>query len=121
MLAGGGGALDAVCAAVVALEDAPQFNAGRGSVLTRGGRHELEASVMTDDGRCGAAALLERVKNPVLLARAVMERTEHVLLAGAAAEALAAEAGLARVDCNAWFTTDARRAQWEEWGSKLAA
>ncbi|GBF97695.1 hypothetical protein Rsub_09753 [Raphidocelis subcapitata] len=114
VLEAGGSALDAVTAAVVALEEDPRFNAGRGSVLTLKGLHELEASVMTSDQRCGAAALLTNVRNPVLAARAVMERTPHILLAGPAAEALAAEAGLERVADNAWFTTEARRAQWEQ-------
>lgn len=113
VLEGGGSALDAVAAAVVALEDDPRFNAGRGSVLTLKGRHELEASVMTSDRRCGAAALLTDVRNPVLLARAVMERTPHVFLGGPEAEAFAARCGLERAPSNDWFTTPARRAQWE--------
>ena len=61
---------------------APGNLAGRGSVLTASGRHELEASVMCCDGRCGAATLLEDTQHPVQLARAIMEHTPHILLAG---------------------------------------
>ena len=80
VLAAGGSALDAVCASVVVLEDDPQFNAGRGAALTAAGRAELDASVMTGSGLAGAVAVSKYARNPVLLARAVMEHTEHVLL-----------------------------------------
>ncbi|AUH52575.1 beta-aspartyl-peptidase [Chromobacterium sp. ATCC 53434] len=95
VLRGGGAALDAVCAAVCALEDDPLFNAGRGSVFNLDGRQEMEAAVM-DGGRqdAGSVAGLSRVKNPVLLARAVMERSPHVTLGYAAAEDFAARLGL---------------------------
>jgi isoaspartyl peptidase/L-asparaginase-like protein (Ntn-hydrolase superfamily) len=141
----------------------PSLPPGRGSVLTLKGRHELEASVMTDDGRCGAAALLTKgargaralcvltsvrrysveyapqqalppppapspalhtctlshppraVRNPVLLARSVMETTPHIFLAGPSAEEFAAERGLELVEENGWFTTEQRRRQWEEY------
>jgi len=86
VLRNGGASLDAVCAAVAALEDDPLFNAGRGAALNAAGGAELDASVM--DGAtlgAGAVAAIRRVKNPVLLARAVMEHTPHVLLTGAAA------------------------------------
>src|SRR5262249_19859621 len=85
-----GGALDAVEAVVVALEDDPLFNAGRGAVFTADGRHELDAAIM--DGRsraAGAVAGVRRVRNPVRLARLVMERSPHVLLIGEGAEAFA--------------------------------
>jgi beta-aspartyl-peptidase (threonine type) len=82
VLAAGGGALDAVCASVTVLEDDPLFNAGRGAALTATGSAELDASVMTGSGRAGAVAASRHAKNPVLLARAVMERTEHVLITG---------------------------------------
>jgi len=114
VLARGGSALDAVVAAVAALEDAPQFNAGRGAVFTADGTHELDASVM--DGRtlrAGAVAGVTDVRNPVLAARAVMTRTPHVLMAGPAAERLAAEAGLAPVGAE-YFATELRRAQLAE-------
>src|ERR1700760_2763214 len=80
VLAAGGDALDAVCASVVALEDDPLFNAGRGAALTATGRAELDASVMTGAGRAGAVAASRYARNPVWLARAVMERTDHVLI-----------------------------------------
>jgi beta-aspartyl-peptidase (threonine type) len=109
----GGPALDAVQEAVVALEEDPAFNAGRGAVLNAAGEHELDAAIM--DGRtlgAGAVAAVQRVRNPVRLARAVMERTDHVLLIGAGAEALAADAGLEMVDAG-WFTTPERVASLE--------
>ena len=82
-LAAGGSALDAAVAAVVELEDTALFNAGTGAVLNRDGDAELDACVMTGhDLRCGAVAALRRVRNPVLVARSVMERTAHVMLAG---------------------------------------
>jgi len=98
-LAAGGSALDAVCAAVVVLEDDPLFNAGTGSVLNRDGAAEMDAAVMLGEGlRCGGVAAIRRVKNPVLVARAVMEQTRHVLLAGAGALAFARRAGFADYD-----------------------
>jgi beta-aspartyl-peptidase (threonine type) len=80
VLAAGGGALDAVCASVEVLENDPQFNAGRGAALTATGHAELDASVMTGSGRAGAVAASKYARNPVRLARTVMEQTEHVLL-----------------------------------------
>ena len=80
VLAAGGGALDAVCASVEILENDPQFNAGRGAALTATGQAELDASVMTGSGRAGAVAASKYARNPVRLARTVMEQTEHVLL-----------------------------------------
>lgn len=95
ILRSGGAAIDAVEATVVWLEDCPLFNAGRGSAFTREGRIEMEASIMDGaSGRAGAAMLLRRVRNPVRLARAVMEHTPHVALAGEAAEAFAEVRGL---------------------------
>jgi beta-aspartyl-peptidase (threonine type) len=99
VLADGGSALDAVCAAVVALEDDPLFNAGTGSVLNRDGAVEMDASVMTGESlRCGGVAAITRVKNPVLVAQRVMEATPHVLLAGAGATAFARAQGFADHD-----------------------
>src|ERR1700688_1199367 len=80
VLASGGSALDAVCASVEVLENDPLFNAGRGAALTETGQAELDASVMTGAGRAGAVAASKHARNPVLLARAVMERTDHVLI-----------------------------------------
>lgn len=76
----GGAALDAVCAAVVELEDNPLFNAGHGAALTASGTAELDAAVMTGSGTAGAVATCTFARNPVLAARSVMERTPHVLL-----------------------------------------
>jgi beta-aspartyl-peptidase (threonine type) len=109
----GGSALDAVEAAVRALEDDPLFNAGTGATLTAAGDVELDASIMDGETlRCGAVAVVKDVKNPVSLARAVMERTEHVLLAGPGASAFAREVGLPPHD-NALLVTPRQRARWE--------
>jgi beta-aspartyl-peptidase (threonine type) len=80
VLAGGGAALDAVCATVEALEDDPLFNAGRGAALTAAGTAELDACVMTGDGRAGAVTALRCARNPVHAARKVMEESRAVLL-----------------------------------------
>lgn len=110
VLQAGGSSLDAVTAAVMALEDDPLFNAGRGSVYTAEGKHELDASIM--DGaslRAGAVAAVSRIKNPVLAARAVMEHSPHVLLAGRGAEQFARRHGLKFMPA-AYFHTAARLA-----------
>jgi L-asparaginase / beta-aspartyl-peptidase len=99
------GALDAVEAAVRVLEEDRCFNAGRGSVLTATGRVELDAAIM--DGRtlaAGAVACVRTVRNPVRLARAVLEHSPHVLLAGDGAEAFAREQGFAPVDAGYFWT-----------------
>jgi L-asparaginase / beta-aspartyl-peptidase len=109
-LAAGGSGLDAVVAATNILEDSPLFNAGRGAVFTAEGRNELDASIM--DGatlRAGAVAGVTRVKNPITLARRVMEASPHVMLSGAGAEEFAELQGLELVDPS-WFHTDRR---WE--------
>ena len=96
ILAKGGPALDAVEAAVIVLEDDPLFDAGLGSHLNRDGRAELDAIVM--DGatlNAGAVACVERIRNPIRLARKVLESSEHILLAGAGAEQFALEHGIA--------------------------
>lgn len=114
VLAIGGAALDAVETAVRVLEDDPHFNAGRGAALTREGTAELDAAVM--DGRTRAAGAVARVsytRSPVALARAVMERSRHVFLAGVGADAFSREQGLEQVE-NVWFVTDARRANLAE-------
>ena len=91
----GGKALDAVEAVVSALEDEPLFNAGRGSVYTHEGGHEMDAAIMCGATRmAGAVTCVRNVRNPIRLARAVMERTEHCLLSGAGAETFAREAGI---------------------------
>lgn len=111
LLASGGSALDAVSLAVDMLEDCPLFNAGHGSVFTHDETHELDAAVM--DGatlRAGAVACVSRVRRPLRAARAVMERSDHVLLVGAGAEAFAEGLGLEMVSPD-YFSTEARRAQ----------
>jgi beta-aspartyl-peptidase (threonine type) len=107
-LAAGRPALDAVTAAIRVLEDAPMFNAGRGAVFTHDGRNELDTSIMDGaTGRAGAAAGLRRVRNPIELARAVMERSRHVMMIGEGAEQFAAEQGLALVEPE-YFRTERR-------------
>jgi beta-aspartyl-peptidase (threonine type) len=115
VLARGGAALDAVEAAVRALEDCPRFNAGHGAVFDADGRHELDASLMEGHTRrAGAVAGVTTVRNPVSLARAVMAHSPHVLLVGAGAEAFAdTRAEIARVP-NAWFDTVHRRRELEQ-------
>ncbi|MEO6041109.1 MAG: isoaspartyl peptidase/L-asparaginase, partial [Croceibacterium sp.] len=108
VLAAGGRALDAVEAAVVVLEDDPSFNAGRGAVFSYNGVNELDASVMDGASRgAGAVTALRHVKNPVRLARAVMEHSPHVFLGGSGAEEFAREQGLELVDAD-WFATPER-------------
>ncbi|MEA2471223.1 MAG: L-asparaginase / beta-aspartyl-peptidase [Thermoleophilaceae bacterium] len=104
-LTAGAGALDAAQAAVSRLEDAPMFNAGRGSVLTADATVEMDAAIVCGrTQRAGAVAALTTVRHPVALARAVMEATGDVMLVGAGAERLAAEQGLERMDPG-WFVT----------------
>ncbi len=114
VLEAGGAALDAVEAAVVALEDDPLFNAGRGAVLAAGGGVELDAAIMDGrDRRAGAITGATTPRNPIRAARAVLERTPHVLLCGRGADALVAEAGLPAATLD-WFATDERRTQYAE-------
>jgi isoaspartyl peptidase/L-asparaginase-like protein (Ntn-hydrolase superfamily) len=108
VLAAGGSALDAVTAAVMALEEDPLFNAGRGAVFTSAGENEMDAAVMDGrDRRAGAVAGICGPRHPVLAARAVMERTGHVLLAGEGARRFCREAGLEHMDPS-WFRTERR-------------
>jgi L-asparaginase / beta-aspartyl-peptidase len=109
VLAAGGDALDTVCAAVQVLEDDALFNAGRGAALTASGHAELDASVMTGSGRAGAVAAARHARNPVRLARAVMEHTEHVLLVDPDAGFLARH-GVEIVERD-YFITEPRREQ----------
>src|SRR5436190_2538387 len=110
-LAAGRPALDAVTAAIVVLEDSPRFNAGKGAVFSAEGKNELDASIM--DGatlKAGAIAGVRRIKNPILLARAVMERSPHVMLVGDGAEAFAKTVGIELVSPD-YFRTEFR---WEQ-------
>lgn len=99
-----GSALDAVQAAIKVLEDSPLFNAGKGSVYTAAGTHEMDACIM--DGRtrdAGAVAGIATVRNPIEAARAVLEQSPHILLTGAAAEEFARDKGVAMVDKDYFF------------------
>lgn len=114
ILEGGGTALDAVCVAVASLEDCPLFNAGRGSVFNNEGKQEMDASVMRGDTlEAGAVASVRNVRNPVLLAKAVMEKSEHVLLCKEGAENFARSVD-AEFEDDVYFYTDFRYEQWQE-------
>jgi L-asparaginase / beta-aspartyl-peptidase len=113
LLERGGSSLDAVTRAVVVLEDNPLFNAGRGAVFTFDGYNELDASIM--DGatlKAGAVCGVTHIKNPIELARTVMEHSEHVLLSGAGAEEFALARGFSFVP-RSYFYTEARWRQLE--------
>lgn len=114
ILAAGGPALDAVEAAVRVLEDDPHFNAGRGSVFTAEGRIECDAAIM-DGATLGAGAVtgVRSTRNPVTLARAVMEHSPHVFLAGAGADGFARAYGIEAAD-SGWFETPERRRQLDD-------
>lgn len=111
VLSGGGTALDAVEAAVRVLEDDPYFNAGRGAVFTGEGTNELDAAIMDGASRAaGSVAGVTATRNPVTLARAVMERSPHVMLAGPGADRFSAEHGLQQASPD-WFAVPERRRQ----------
>lgn len=108
LLRNGAPALDAVEQTIRYLEDCPLFNAGRGAVFTHEGKNELDASIMEGSTqKAGAIGGVQRVKNPISLARAVMEKSPHVLLSGAGAESFAAEQGIELIDPK-WFYTEQR-------------
>ena len=107
----GGKSIDAVEQVVRYLENNPLFNAGKGAVYTSDGTHELDASIMDGSNlSTGAVTLIKRVKNPISLARHVMEKTPHVLLGGEGAEKFAEEMGLEIVENN-YFDTENRQNQ----------
>ncbi len=113
ILANGGSSLDAVTAAVEILEDAPEFNAGRGAVLTSEGTVELDASIMVGGSLdAGAVASVKGVRNPIQAARLVMTDSPHVMLVGEGAETFARNRELDFADDD-WFITDFRREQLE--------
>jgi beta-aspartyl-peptidase (threonine type) len=108
ILKDGGSSLDAVVTAVRIMEDSPLFNAGKGAVFTSEGTNELDASIM--DGatlKAGAVASLKRIKNPITLARLVMEQSPHVMMVGEGAEAFARQHGVELVDPS-YFRTEER-------------
>jgi len=107
----GGGSLDAVEAAIRVLEDHPLFNAGKGAVFTHQGTNELDSSIM--DGKslkAGAVAAVKHVRNPISLARLVMEKSPHVMLEGEGAEAFAKHMGVQLVDAKYFYTEE----RWRE-------
>ncbi len=114
ILSAGGSSLDAVEAAVVSLEDFPLFNAGKGAVFNNSGEHEMDAAIM--DGQtleAGAVCGVSGVKNPVVLARAVMQHSGHVLLSGKGAEDFARKRSLQFEDSR-YFYSEMRYRQWQE-------
>ncbi|TXK45801.1 isoaspartyl peptidase/L-asparaginase [Pontibacter qinzhouensis] len=114
VLAAGGTSLDAVEQAVVSLENCPLFNAGKGAVFTKEGKHEMDAAIMCGQTlAAGAVAGVRGIKNPVTLARAVMERSEYVLLSGSGAEEFARNLELPFAP-EAYFNDAYRYKQWQE-------
>jgi len=114
VLKSGGSSLDAVSRAIVLMEDSPYFNAGKGAVFNHDGKNELDASIM--DGatqRAGSVANVHKVKNPILLARAVMEKSPHVMLVGDGAEQFAQSIGMPLVDPK-YFRTEERWQQLQQ-------
>lgn len=114
VLQSGGSAVDAVQAAIMIMEDSPRFNAGKGAVFDARGGHQLDASIMEGHTRrAGAVASVTTVRHPIQLARAVMEHSPHVMLAGEGAERFAdTRPDIERV-ANSWFDTPRRRKQLE--------
>lgn len=110
----GGSSVDAVIAAITIMEDSPLFNAGKGAVFTAAGKNELDASIMDGaSGKAGAVAGVTRVKNPIRLARLVMEASPHVMLAREGAEAFAVAQGMELVE-ESYFRTERRWRQLQE-------
>jgi L-asparaginase / beta-aspartyl-peptidase len=114
VLASGGTSLDAVTAAIVILEDSPYFNAGKGAVFTHDGVNELDASIMNGKTReAGAVAGVRTAKNPIKLARTVMEKSRHVMMVGMGADEFAKAQGIEQVDPS-YFRTEERWQQLQE-------
>lgn len=114
ILSKGGTALDAVEYAVKELEDCPLFNAGKGAVFNAAGKHEMDACIMNGfDKSAGAVAAVQGIKNPISLARAVLEKTEHVLLIGQGAEEFAKTQGFDFFDDD-YFFDEFRFNQWKQ-------
>lgn len=108
-----GSSLDAIEASVISLENFPLFNAGRGSVFNAKGEHEMDASIMFGkDLSCGAVTSVNHIKNPVSLARMVMERSEHVFLGGAGAMEFAKTHNVL-LEPDEYFYTNLRYEQWQ--------
>ncbi|WP_224096615.1 isoaspartyl peptidase/L-asparaginase [Pseudoxanthomonas sp. X-1] len=114
LLTQGKPAPEAVAAAITVLEDSPQFNAGKGAVFTHDGRNELDAAIMDGaSGKAGAIAGVHRVRNPILLAKAVMDHSQHVMMVGDGAEVFAREQGITLVDPS-YFRTEKRWQQLQQ-------
>lgn len=114
ILENNGTAMDAVAAAVRSMEDSPLFNAGKGSVFTANGTHEMDASIMDGNNRmAGAVSMVTGIKNPVDLARMVMDKSEHVFLAGDGAMEFAKSQDI-EVLPPAYFYDQLRYDQWQE-------
>jgi beta-aspartyl-peptidase (threonine type) len=111
-LKNGGTSIDAVAIAVKSLEDYPMFNAGKGSVFNSIGKHEMDAAIMDGQySKAGAVCGVSNIKNPVLLAKAVMLQTEHVLLSGEGAMQFARQVGV-EMEEDAYFYNELRHQQW---------
>ncbi len=107
ILENGGSSLDAVEAAVIILEDSPYFNAGKGAVFTASGINELDAAIMNGENlQAGAVAGLHHIKNPISLARAVMEKSEHVMMISDGAEQFAEQNGFELIDPEYFFVQE---------------
>lgn len=114
VLGDGGTSLDAVAAAVIVLEDFPLFNAGRGAVFNHAGQHEMDAAIMYGKTlEAGAVSGVSHIKNPVLLAKTIMQQSEHVMMCGRGAEEFAAGHGLTTEE-DAYFYNELRYQQWQE-------
>ena len=114
ILSKNGSALDAVEASVVELENFHLFNAGKGAVFTHEGKNEMDASIMDGENlKAGAVAFVKNVKNPIKLARLVMEKTEHILLGGAGANQFAKEMNV-DFETDEYFFTEHRFKQLQE-------
>jgi beta-aspartyl-peptidase (threonine type) len=121
VLESGGDSTQAIIAAIKVMEDAPHFNAGKGAVYTKPGKHELDASIMRgNDLEAGAVAGVSFTKNPILAAEQVMLNSPHVMLAGSGADTFSKLRGLEQVK-NDYFDTEARFKAWQEVDAKTRA
>ncbi len=110
----GGTAIEAVEITVKSLEDSPLFNAGKGSVFTANGTHEMDASIMDGSNlKAGAVSLIQGIKNPISLARDVMDKSEHVFMAGEGAMQFAEKLNY-KIEDDAYFYDEFRHKQWLE-------
>ncbi len=121
VLANGGNSTQAIITAIKIMEDSPHFNAGKGAVYTKPGKHELDASIMRgNDLQAGAVAGVSYTKNPILAAEQVMLNSPHVMLAGSGADTFSRMKGLEQVENN-YFDTEARFKAWQEVDAKTKA